>query len=180
MTIIFERMNAFKKPYRNAVLKNLPEEKQRAIMEYADGTETSKPHTLAETLKWLKADAITTSHATLEDFRQWFRLRQDMQEDEAMALQTVQACKENGWIKTRQEEEAAGQIFFNRQTQRRKDTKAWVLVQGVSLRRDRLDLEERKFKLLQDRQARTKEVVNNTQMTPEQKEARIRQIMGLT
>jgi hypothetical protein len=172
-------MKPFKKPYAHAVLKNLPEAKQQEIIDYANGTETSQPHKMIETVEWLKAAGIETSYTGLVNFRQWFMRCQQMLADEANSLQTVQLCKERGWIKTREEEEEAALIIFNRLTLDREDIRGWVLVQGVSLRRDRQELEERKFKLMQKREDKTKEVVQDVKMTPEEKEERIRQIMGL-
>jgi hypothetical protein len=172
-------MNVHKKPRPEAVLKNLPQAKQCAIIDFLDGTPTSKPHSFSKTVAWLKADGIPTNKASLCFFRSWFLRRKKMEANAAAALHIVEECKDKGWIKTRKEEEEAAQIFFNRMAMDEEDPKTWALAQGVSLRRDRLELEERKLKLLEDRHAQTKEVVNNTQMTPEQKEERIRQIMGL-
>jgi hypothetical protein len=47
------------------------------------------------------------------------------------------------------------------------------------LARRQQDLDARKIKLLEERQAKTKEAVQEVKMTPEEKEERIRQIMGL-
>ncbi len=172
-------MNPLRKVRPDAVLKNLPLEKQRSIIDYLDGTDTSKPHSLRRAVVWLKEDGIKTEDTSLGDFRRWFLLRQGLETSAASTKQIVEYCKKNGWIKTRQEEEAASLIFFNHDTVAQKNARLWAVVQGVSLRRDRLELDVRKLKLLEQRDAQTNEVLNNTQMTTEQKETRIRQIMGL-
>jgi hypothetical protein len=172
-------MSTDRKPHPSAVLKNLPEEKQFELLDYMEGTATTAGHTYKATLAWLQEAGITTWPSGLCEFRRWYRHRRRMRQNEATSLETVKECVERGWIKTRKEEEEAGQLFFNQLTLADEDAKAWVMVQGVSLKRDRLALEERKLKLMEDRHAQTKEIVNNTQMTTEQKEERIRQIMGL-
>jgi len=172
-------MSEARKPHPSAVLKNLPEEKQLALWDYMEGTATTPAHTYKNTLAWLKKSKITTWPSGLVEFRRWYRHRRRMKKNEATALETVKECVERGWIKTRKEEEEAGQLFFNRLTLADEDAKSWVLVQGVSLRRDRLALDERRLQLMEDRHTETKEVINNTQMTTEEKEARIRQIMGI-
>jgi hypothetical protein len=179
-TTIFDRMKrSIEKINPNAVLKNLPPEKQQEIMDYLDGTGTSEPHSFEKTAEWLQASGIETSTSALKRFRPWFVIREAMEISEIASKEMVEECKKNGWIKTRKEEEAAGQIFFNRETVEQRNARLWALVQGISLRRDRLELDKRKLKLTEELHAQTKEITNNTQMTTEEKEERIRQIMGL-
>ena len=166
-------MNEDRKPNPSAVLKNLPEERQLELLNYMDGTATTPAHTYEETQAWLKGAGITAWLSGLSEFRRWYRHRRRMKINEATSLETVKECVERGWIKTRKDEEEAGQLFFNRLTLADEDAKSWVMVQGVSLRRDRLDLDERKLQLMEDRHAQTKEIINDTQMTTEQKEERI-------
>jgi hypothetical protein len=48
----------------------------------------------------------------------------------------------------------------------------------LALAKGQQELDARKIKLLEESKAMTKEVVKNTELTPEQKEERIRQIMA--
>lgn len=175
-------MSILRKTYPQAVLKNLPIEKQDAIVDHTDGRNGMKPHSLPKTVAWLKSIGIKTNSHSLSDFRRWYLLREQMQADEDFSMQVVQTCRERGWIKTAEEERAAGQAFFNRLTLGRKDPKQWTQVQQINLSKEKMELEKEKLKL-QTRKYRDKaekggEAVKKRKLSPDEKQRRIRQILG--
>jgi hypothetical protein len=102
-----------------------------------------------------------------------------MEANQAAALDRIREDRKKGMFKTLAEEKEAGQIYFNHCAVEQEDVNMWVLMQRLDLARRQQDLDARKIKLLEERQAKTKEAVQEVKMTPEEKEERIRQIMGL-
>src|ERR1700761_6018894 len=134
-------MSIPKKVRPEAVLRNLPEDRQRAIMEYmevarieevvkrkhADNTTEEftrlRPPTLSETIDWLRQDGIVTSSGALSGWRSWYLLNRQMAANEAAAEALVEQGKADGWIKTSDEEQACAQAFFNRLAMANQDPK---------------------------------------------------------
>lgn len=73
-----------RKPRGDSVLKTLPEPRQREIAEHAQA------HTLAETAAWLAKDGLKVSGYQLSTFLSWWRSRQFFGANEA----TAEAIKE--------------------------------------------------------------------------------------
>jgi hypothetical protein len=161
-----------------AVLKNLSKEKQAAIIDHTDGRNGQKAHGLRATVVWLRRRGIKTCYSSLQEFRRWYLLREELQGWEATTLQIIQVCKEKGWIKTAEEEQKAGQIFFNRMALAKKDARTWCLVQRVGL----VGLVKKKMKMemraKKEESAKKTEKVDDYELTADEKQARIRQILG--
>jgi hypothetical protein len=174
-----KKFDLYKKIYPNAQLKNLGRKSQREIVDYLNGTDRQAAHSLKDTAAWLGTKGIETAPGTVSRFRTWYLRRAKMEANQAAALDRVKADKKKGMFKTLAEEKEAGQIYFNHFAVDQEDVHMWVLMQRLDLARSQQELDARKIKLLEEKKAQTKEVVTDTKMTPEEKEERIRQIMGL-
>ena len=174
-------MRLARKTRPEAVLKNLPREKQDAIIDYTDGRNGQKAHSLRATVEWLKPQGIFTSFCALGIFRRGYLMREQLMNDEAVALELIKTCKENGWIKTAEQERKAGQQFFNRLAIARQDPTMWVRLQQVHFSEEKVKLEKKKLRFEMKRREQAGEEGGGQQeplLTPEERQRRIRQILG--
>jgi hypothetical protein len=153
-------------------LKNLSAAKQAAIMEYIQG---EKRHSLVATSKWLKRQRIEATPAMLSQYRRWYLLQEKLKSSEEFALETTAEYKKRGWIKTLREERAVAQAIFNRIVLEEGDPKLWTMVERVNLLKDKVELDLRKY---EDQKAETKKVVKKRKLSPDERQRRIRQILG--
>jgi hypothetical protein len=172
-------MSIPRKVHSQAVLRNLPIEKQDAIIEHIDGP---GGNSLVATAKWLQADGIMASPDMVGNFRRWYLLRQQFEGNAMSALEMAKECKDHGWIETEEEERAAAQIFFNRMAMEKKDPKLWSLMQRINLSKEKVELDKKRLELetkkYQDKAGKGGKAVKKRKLTPEEKQKRIRQILG--
>jgi hypothetical protein len=129
-------------PRPQAVIQNLPKEKQDAIWEYRFG----KPrHTQLQTVKWLRDDGITTSSGALSYWERSYVVERKMDDNKVATDQMITRGKAEGWIKTAEEEQAIAQCFFNRLAAQEMDAKAWFLMQSVNVEKEKLALARQKL-----------------------------------
>lgn len=195
-------MSIPRKTRPEAVLKNLAKARKDAIIEYMEvarieeivkrtdkmgvTTETTRLRTptFLETADWLAKDGIITSTSALSAWRSSYLLQLQMKANEAAALELVQEGKAQGWLETAEQEQAAAQIFFNRLAMSNQDPKQWAMVQKVEaareqrkLDREKLELELQKYK---DDRAKSKTVLEDKTLSPEEKQLRMREILGMS
>ena len=158
-------MSIPKKTRPEAVLKNLPRARQEAILDYLelarieelvkrtakDGSITEqtrlRPPTLAETLEWLAKDGIVVSSGALSSWRSDFLLQRQMEANEAAALAVAQEGREQGWLKTAEEERAAGQAFFSRMAIAQQNPKMFVSVERLAIQKDQLAQDKQRLQI---------------------------------
>jgi hypothetical protein len=133
-----------KQPYPQAVLKNLPKEKQDAIWDYRFG----KPrHTQLQTVQWLRDDGIQTSTGSLSYWERSYAVTRKMDDNQAVTEQLVERGKAEGWIKTAEEEQAIAQCFFTRLAAQDMDPKTWFLMQSLNLEKEKIALTAQKIEI---------------------------------
>jgi hypothetical protein len=132
------------KPRSHAVIRNLPREKQQAIWEYRFG---SPPHSQADTLAWLRADGVSTSSGALSNWETHYEMVLDNEANETAVVELTEEFKKKGWIKSAEEEQAAGQIFFTRLAIRQKDNLGFIRVlreqsrlKQIAIERERIEM----------------------------------------
>ena len=168
-----------------AVLHNLPAKTQTAIMDYLEGNPQKglKSHTYKETLAWLKESGIKTWARSLYTFRGWFHMQEQLLANAAVTESLIEVWRKEGWIKTAKMEAALTQIFFNRLALQQQDLTSWRLMQQMNLGKEKVALDERKVQLdlqkYKDQTDKTKAAVSSPELTPEEKEARIKEIFGI-
>jgi hypothetical protein len=178
-------MNLDQKIDPRAVLQQLPSETQDAIIQYLDGGDGVKGHSLRATVKWLHRQRIEISREPLRMFRQWYLLRQKLNNSSEISLQMAEECQNRGWVKSAKEVRTAAQVFFNNIVIEKGDPKLWCIVERVNLFKDKVELDQKKLKLLsrinKAKTAKSKTATNDdTGLTPEEKEAAVRQILGIS
>jgi hypothetical protein len=166
-----------KKVRSDAVLKRLPEGKQESIMEYW------RTHTSKQTVKWLEDGGITTSIRALSLFRAWHLTRKKYDEREMRILDRVQHYKDRDPSLTNELLTKIGEYLFNEIAIDQEDVKTWSVARQVQLKREsqttdrkKLGLELKKYKDLSEKAVK---VVENNDLTFEEKEAAMKQILGI-
>lgn len=121
-------------------MKTLPASRQEAIAGYA------AEHTLADTVRWLRAEGLQTSAAALSDFLSWHALKRQCERN-AATVETllVEVARRDGGLSAERVQEL-GQAFFSALALEQQDAKAWYWTQQLALKRAALALEERKFR----------------------------------
>jgi hypothetical protein len=158
----------------------LPEGRQVEIVEYLDGDGAKgKPHTTTEGVAWLEKKGISTSASTLSRFRSWRRLREELEEHAQTAKQITEELRKQGAIKTAEEEFAAGAVFFGRLALQRRDNPGFVRILRERSREKIIRLMERRVALLERREKKIKAAVSDGKMTADEKEARVKEILGI-
>ena len=171
-----------RKPRATCVLKSLPSNRQDALYEYMDGIGDEKGHTYKQCVKWLKADGIETNNTQLCNWRGWYiqrlRLRWCQETMEAM----IEDDKANGQKYSDEEIQRKGNRIFSLLAIKTCDDKAWSRTQSLVVRLQRMAQIERKMEFemekYDDQRVKEERAESKPKMTPEEKEARIKQIMG--
>jgi len=166
-----------KKVRSDAVLKRLPQDKQDSIMEYW------RTHTAKQTVQWLKEGGITSSIRALSLFRAWYLTRKKYDERETRILDRLRLYKERDPSLTNEVLTDMGEYLFNEIAIDQEDVKTWSVAQQVQLKREsqtldrkKLALELRKYK---SQTAKATDVVKDNDLTFEEKEAAMKQILGI-
>ena len=134
----------------DAILRNLPQERQDLIAEHGN------THKLRETLQWLADDGINVSKDTLSQFLSAYVMRAAAREDEA----TVETIKEELRREVEgisdEELDAFGQKTFSLLAIRRKDLPGFVSIRSAKLN---AELEKAKLALKEKAEARHQELL---------------------
>jgi hypothetical protein len=174
--------NMDRKPRATCVLKSLPSNRQEALYEYMDGIGDEPGHTYAQCVVWLQEQGVTTSKTQLSNWRGWFiqrlRFRWCKETMEAM----IEDDKANGPKYSDEEIQRKGNRIFSLLAIKTCDDKAWSRTQSLVVRLQRMAQIERKMEFEMEKydnqRAKELKVESKPNMTPEEKEARINQIMG--
>jgi len=159
----------------DAVLKTLPEERQREVADFA------RAHSLAATVAWLKGEGIRSSSGALSRFLSWWSVRQQLRRNESVVEAMLEDLAREKPEMTEDQLTAAGQRFFSALALEQANAGNWARIQKLSLARQANELEARRVKLLEDRAklAQQAEDVAKSALTDAQKMARMREIFGL-
>lgn len=194
------------KPKSNAVLKNLPEERQAQIAEWcakpndrdADGDIVPRSGGLAFARAQLAADGLTVSLQTLSEFFSWYSLEQDLRmsfavEDQVLAatgnVQAAREAAESLLLKLGIARQDPGLIMAAAKThdsrrsldlqEKTGKTKASQNERKLNLAQRNLELAERKVVLLEAKAAAATETLTDETLNPEQKTQKMREIFGI-
>ncbi|MGD0813377.1 MAG: hypothetical protein ABSA83_07215 [Verrucomicrobiota bacterium] len=168
-------MNAPKKPNANAVLKNLSKKRQESIWQYRFG---EKRHTLAQTVAWLKKKKVKSSCAALSDWAEYWRQVRQWDLNEQTVMTSLEKMVERGTLAPEKTQEA-GQMFFCELAMNQHDNPGFVRIMNAGTRERAVKVSERKVKLLEEREAKAKADASKPKLTPEEKQARYREILGM-
>lgn len=165
-----------RKPRSDAVLKTLPPKRQQQIVDYALG------HSLADTVEWLRADGLKTSNAALSEFCSWYQLRQRLDQMGSTVETLVENLRRRQPGLSPEELFGIGQTLFGALAIQSHDPKTWLGTQRLALKQREIQLDERRIRLLEQKaaQADQAEEVAKSDLTPEQKAARFKEIFGIS
>lgn len=165
-----------------ATLKALPAEKQDALYKYVNGENGKNSHTYSETMKWLwQREKIEVHNSALDRFLKWYSIRQELSDYEIVVKEIVEECKKNGWLKTAKQERLSAQIFFNRLVVNKKNPELWAVVEKINLAKDKISLDTKELEMKEKahkRAVKNQQPETRLQLTPDEKQERIRQILG--
>lgn len=170
-----------RRPRSDAVLMNLPEERQRELFDFVDGHRAEGLRKIRVMLQ--EEQGLTVSLATLSNWLNWYTLRAKVQGVAAMADDLARILKETPGLNLDDEKiMRTAQAFFEAKAMQENDAGTYVQLAGIrkgtaelKLKARRIAIEEKK--LLQAEAA--KEVTKDASLTPEEKEMRYREIFGL-
>ena len=178
-------ITAPKKAQGTSVLKNLPDDRQDAILEYYE------THKGTDTVQWLAAGNIKTSTASLSTWRSWYLEKRILDRRERAIVRSLWDHKLLHPDTTKKELDEMGEFIFNALAIKQRDVKTWHITQQVQLKRERqvqqqilvdnatrrLELEERKYK---DHKVKPTKRDRTAVPTPKEKKAAVRKILGIS
>jgi hypothetical protein len=172
-----------RKPRGNCVLKNLPSDTQDELYAYMDGIGDENGHTYKQCKEWLmKTHGVDSNLTRLSKWRDWYITRMRFN----WANDTLQMMIEAGMLPndfTDADIQRVGNRIFSLLALRTADDKAWSRAQSLVVRRQRIAVIEKRFELdlkkYDDACARLKEREKKPEMSPEERQERIRQILSV-
>jgi hypothetical protein len=171
-----------RKPRATCVLKSLPSNRQDALYEYMDGIGDEKGHTYAQCVECLMAEGIETNKTQLCNWRGWYIQRLRLQWCQETMEAMMEDDKLNGQKYSDEDIQRKGNRIFSLLAIKTCDDKAWSRTQSLVVRLQRMAQIERKMEFemekYDDQRAQEEKAESKTKMTPEEKQARINQIMG--
>ena len=132
-------MSEERKPRADAKLKNLSEERQDQIWEYA------RTHTLAQIREWLAEDGLAVSIAALSGFLSWYGSRLQRIKNENAVEAALEDLKKDNPELSEEQLFKTGNFFFGRLAIEQQDAKTWKRTQDLVLKREQLDLDRSRF-----------------------------------
>ena len=112
------------KPRSDARLKNLPDERQAQIAEFA------RTHSLSQTVQWLAGQDIKTSLSAVSQFLRWYRVKQGMAINEATLREKLTDVLRKDPSHCRLDK--LGQALFSISAILDQDPRAWHRVQNLA------------------------------------------------
>jgi hypothetical protein len=139
-----------------AVLKNLPADRQAELLEHYES------HKGADTAEWLAKEGIKAKPTMLSRWYSWYVTKRNFEELESNIVDQLLLLRRQNPKITREDLDELGEFLFNAIAITRKDLKTW------------LELQKHK-----DQKAKTAKVIQDTGLTPEEQEQRMKEIFGI-
>ena len=172
-----------KKPRADAKLKNLPDADQEALWGWMHPQDPdAKVMTLEEAqgeipLRW----GFTVSLGSLSEWRSWYALRRRINAARERAEQTRLELLKDATLRPEEIEQIA-QTIFTAETLEAGNVKGFVALAKLRLQSQQLDLDRAKLALLEKKAAAADEakgVMGDGALSPDEKQARLKQIFGM-
>jgi hypothetical protein len=164
-----------RKPRSDSALKTLTPARQQAIADHA------ATHSLTDTVAWLRDDGVTTSVAALSNFLSWYHLEQRLSRNQTVVETLITDIHRQHPKLPQDQLFDIGQSFFSALAIETQDPRVWVGTQRLAQRQQQIHLDERRITLLEEQAAKAAaaEAVTTSDLTPEAKQQRMREIFGL-
>lgn len=166
-----------RRPNRRSRLKTLPEDKQRQIIEWL-----KSPAGGPGTVDLILANfGLETSDTALSEFWSWWHLQQRFSANEARVESILERLAEKRPELPQEQLFSLGQEIFSALAIETQDSESWARVQKLRLSQQQQALEERRIQVLEKKAAEADKAreVMATELTPEQKQSRLREIFGM-
>jgi hypothetical protein len=177
-----EPKSAERKPRGDSGLKGLGPEPQQELYLYMEGVGKEKGHTYKQCIAWLADQGVATSAGQLSNWRSWYWMRLLFQECGETTEAIVEDELKGGAKITDEQIERKGNRTFNLLAIKTRNDKMWARQQTLAVRKQAVSATERKvaleIKKYEDQCAKTKAVESNPELTADEKQERIRQILG--
>jgi hypothetical protein len=171
-----------RKPRATCLLKSLGPNTQEALYEYMDGVGDERGHTYKQCVAWLKARNIETNKTQLCNWRDWYIMRLRLQWCRQTVEMLMEDDKELEQKYSDEDIQRKGNRMFSLLAIKTCDGKAWSRAQSLVVRKQRMAQIERKMefeiKKYEDQRAKTKAAESEPEMTADEKQERIRQMLG--
>ena len=171
-----------RKPRETCLLKNLAPALQLDLYEHMEGVGDQKGHTYAECAAWLAARDVVTTAGNLGKWRAWYLQRLRFQWCRETIEMILEDDRERGQKYSDEDIQRKGNRMFSLLAIHTCDDKAWARAQTLATRKQAVATIERKLefeiKKYEDQRAKVKDVEADARMTPEEKQRRIREILG--
>ncbi len=179
-------MSDDRKVRADATLKMLPEQRQQDIFEWLN----TAGNTFARCVEWLRQDGLQTSKRALSDWYSWYALRLKFKETERDTLNFQELVQEEMPELPQEKVTQLGSAYFNMQAIKQGNPELFLMIQGAQhkakmdvlkyqQRERELVIAERRVRLLEAKQEKAKKVLSDEELTPEQRDAKLKQIFGM-
>jgi hypothetical protein len=168
-------MRTARKPRADSRLATLPEAQQEELEQFA------ATHTLAQTRDELSRRGIRSSLTAISRWLQQRRLRSLLIRQADTVRQLLDWYQQRRPDASEEELGQLGQMFFSALALQAQDTKAWVHLQSLALRRRQLELDRAKLEWLQrraDQADQAEAVLDDASLSAEERQRRIKEIFG--
>ncbi|WP_009960353.1 hypothetical protein [Verrucomicrobium spinosum] len=129
-------------------LKTLPEDQQEEIIARLE----AKGGTQKKVAEWLAAEwDVQTSQAALSEFYSWFQMRRRFRSTESVTQDFQQMLQESDMAMSAEQISALGNLMFLAQATKDNDPKTFVAMARVLVQNRKIDVEERRVKLLEEK-----------------------------
>jgi hypothetical protein len=174
--------SAERKPRGDSNLKELGPELQQELYFYMEGVGKEKGHTYKQCVAWLAPQGVKTTKSQLSNWRSWYWMRLLFQECGETTEAIVEDEQKGGAKLTDEQIERKGNRTFNLLAIKTRNDKMWASQQTLAVRKQAVAATERKVELeikkYEDQRAKTREVESDPELTADEKQERIRQILG--
>jgi len=174
-----------KKPRSDSPLGALPEDRQRAIVDYMRG------HSLTDTRAWLRKDGFDTSEAALSRFWSSWHLREAVNEAKNDTEEFLELAKKQFPELDQAQLDQFGSAFFQMRAIKAGDAETYLALSTAKHRgqmdklkfeqkEKQLELEREKFEEMKRKAAErdeAKKVIDDQTISPEEQRQRLREIL---
>jgi len=166
-----------RKPRNDSKLKTLPEGQQEQLWDYLYG------HTYKDAVKWAAEQlGLETSPAALSEFYSWYQSSRVLSQARALADHIREDMQTNPGLDLSDESiSQVSQVAFENLALKLRDPKLFIGLRKLRQKDKEQQQEDRKLKLLEEkaRQADQAEEVVKSELSEEEKRAKLREIFGM-
>jgi len=174
--------SAARKPRGNSSLMRLGPDPQHELFLYMEGDGKERGHTYKDCITWLTDLGVKTTKSRLSEWRSWYWMRLLFQDCRETTKVMLENDLKGGAEYTDEQIERKGNWTFNLLAIKTRNDKMWARQQTLALRKKAITATERKvafeIKKYEDQCAKAKAVESDPELTADEKQERIRQILG--